>query len=160
MSIQSYGSMMEQIGAARQRWLDQASASGASSFGAFNTALQSQQGGTTGSASSAGPANATAASTTTAAAPGQLPQDVNQAEPHRHHHHGGGGGGGMGSMFGGESLGALLGGQESTSSGTAEAGQSGLFASINTAVKQAISSYFSSQNATASTSTLANALAA
>jgi hypothetical protein len=163
VNIHAYGSMMEQIGAARQRMLDQASASGTAGASAFDATLQTQQGGTTGSANSAGPDTTAAAASgaTTVSGTGQtVAQGVNQAGSHHHHHHHGGDTGGM---FGGDALSALLGGQESTAAGTApgttEAGQPGLFASVEGAVTKAISSYFGTQaSATAATTTAANTL--
>jgi hypothetical protein len=166
MNIKSYGSMMEQIGAAQQRLLDQASASGTAGAPDFGDTLQTQQGGTNGSAGSAAPANAVATTSNTANASGlgQTTGNVNQTEPKHHHggHHGGGG------MFGGSTLSALLGGQESmtgstapgTAQDTSETGQSELLSSIQGAVNKAISSYFGNQASATATSAAANALTA
>lgn len=154
MSIQAYGSMMEQIGEARQRAFDKADTSGDGtlSLGEFKAALQAQQGGTNGSAN---PAVTVSDSQATAmfnkldvSGTGQVTmQELNQARPHGGHHGHHGQGGGMGGLLGGDAMGALLGGQESAGETTAEAGQSGLLASIEGAVKQAIGSYFGKQQA-------------
>lgn len=179
VTIQSYGSMMEQIGAAQQRWLDQqqSSAGGSSGVSAFLASLQSQQGGTTSPASLAGSAAATTASTAqaatssaTATVPGQSPHGVTQTQSHAHHRHHGGG---TGAMITNDSLSTLLGSQESGGAGTDEVGTSGLLASIGSAVTQAVSSYFSqsgtatsvagastSVSAATNTNGLANALTA
>lgn len=175
MNIQSYGSMMEHIGAARQRWLDQASA-GVPSAASFNPTLQSQQIGTTGSANAAG----LVSSTTDIDGDGQTAaQAANGTQLRRHHHSGMGG---MGNMFNSDSLAALLGTQETGSTGTGgtnsatpatsgsisdapatgitTAGQSGLLASIESAVQSAISSYFGSpQSAGTAASSLVTATA-
>lgn len=157
MSIQAYGSMMEQMGAARQRAFDKADTNGdgSLSLGEFKAALQAQQGGTNGSANPA----ATMASTVSdnqatalftkldVSGTGQLTmQELNQSRPHGGGHHGHHGQGGMGGLLGGNSLGALLGGQESAGDTTTEAGQTGLLASVEGAVKQAIGSYFGTQH--------------
>lgn len=159
MTIQSYGSMMEHIGAARQRWLDQASAGGSSPApiqASFDPTLQSQQAGTSGSANAAG----SASSTTDIDGDGPTTaQATNGTQPHHHHH---AGTGGIGGMFDSNSLAALLGTQESSSAGSASgtlsdapaagittAGQSGLLASIEAAVQNAITSYFGNQQSPA-----------
>ena len=144
MKIQSYGSMVEQLGAARQRWLGQPGGQGVPSFAALIASRQPQQ-GTIGSASPAAPASTAtsgasqpANTSATATVPGQSPVGVTQTEqPHRHHRHHGGG---MTSLLGGSSTGAVVGG-EGGGVDADETGASGLFASVEAVVKQAIGAY-------------------
>jgi EF hand len=157
VSIQAaHGAAVERLGEARQRTFDKADTNGDGtlSLSEFTAALQARQSGTNGSANGAAPtiSNSRAATlfnTLDVSGTGQLTvQELNRAaREHGGGHHGRHHGCGTGGLLGGDAMGALLGGQESAGEPTAEAGQSGLLASIGNAVERAIGSYFGAQPA-------------